>query len=170
MGKQAKKRRQAAAALAAQAHLASPTPQQLPPRDEPPVRRDEGADDDGDARRPIPSRINTRRETAVGPDWAPEFARYMSPILPRIVAEERRIWLRWWDNEYVRGRLMKRLGANTVLAALACLRDGGDANDVASEFERSPEWVRRQISLVVTLAATYFQQRPPMHEHRQADA
>lgn len=192
MGKQAKKRRQAAAASLANAAQAVPPPNaakaEKPKHTHAPiidsdaltgVRLDPALPTwylDGDmsrpevARQPIPSRIHSSRETRVGNEWAPEFARYMAPVLPRIVAEERQMWLRWWDISYVLGRLRKRLGYMAVEAALACLRDGGETNDVATAFHRSPEWVRRQISLTVNMAATYFQQRPHKHAQRQRDA
>lgn len=178
MGKQAKKRHRAAA-LASEPH---PTPQVKRPRqlNAPPRKTVLNTDAltgdyldptlptrylDGDTSRPvhvrapIPTRINTRRETAVGPDWAPEFARYMKTVLPRIVAEEESLWLSWWDIEYVRNRLLKRLGKTTVMVALASLRDGDDTNQIARDWKQTPAWVRRQISITVKLAATYFTPR-----------
>ncbi len=157
MGKQAKKRRQLAVTLASQAHPA--TQQATPTPDPPDPTTYYRAGDPRDPRDAVPSRINTRRETRVGPDWAPEFARYMEPMLPRIAVKERQAWLSWWDNSYVRGRLIKRLGKTTVMVALASLRDGDDTNQIARDWQHSPEWVRRQINATVKLAATYFTPR-----------
>lgn len=115
------------------------------------------------ARQPIPQSIHSSCETAVGKEWSTAFARYMTPVLPRIVAEERQMWIRWWDIEYVVGRLRKRLGAESLEVALAVLRDGVEVADVAKEWRRSVEWVTYRTRNVVLMAASYFTRQPTFH-------
>lgn len=112
-----------------------------------------------EARQPIPTAINSSRETAVGRDWTPEFARYIANALPRIIAEEQRMWLRWYDIAYVVERLRKRLGHEAVEVTLAVVRDCRETREVATAWQHSDGWVRAHLNRVCTLAETYFTHR-----------
>lgn len=68
-----------------------------------------------------------------GKKFSGAFQAYMSGVLPRSVAEERRGWMRWWDVPYVRGRVYARFGKETTDALLRIERDGHEFNDVAAE-------------------------------------
>lgn len=121
------------------------------------------------ARQPIPYTLHSARETAVGKDWSPAFSRYMAPVLPRLIAEERRMWVCWWDVEYVVGRLVKYLGKETVSATILVLRDDWSVRQVAHHVSRSDAWVCRQITITLAWAETYFthkanRQRPHVNE------
>jgi hypothetical protein len=184
MGKQAKKRHHDAVTLAAQAHqVPQATPKPKPSKPKPPVKTAANTDMltgnylrddlprwylDGDMSRPeaareaIPSRIHTRDVEyggLGGHRYASAFERYMMPVLPRLVAEEKRMWICWWEIEYVYNRVRKHLGQEALDVALAVFRDGGAISWVAREFGHSDTWVNYRIRRVILLAETYFQHR-----------
>jgi len=117
-----------------------------------------------DAQEPIPTAIHSSRveghhESLGSRAWSYAFARYMMSVLPRIVAEERRMWLQWWEIDYVAGRIRKRLGAEMLDVTLAVLRDGASVATVATDFQHSQPWVRQCLYSVCTMAESYFRHR-----------
>jgi hypothetical protein len=184
MGKQAKKRHRDAVTLAAQAHpVPQATPKPKPAKPMPPVKTAANTDMltgayldptlprwylDGDNSRPeaarvaIPSRIHTRDVEfggLGGHRYASAFEKYMLPVLPRIVAEEKRQWICWWEIEYVYNRVRIHLGQEALDVALASLKDGNSLTWVAKEYHHSFEWVNRKTYQVTLLAETYFTHR-----------
>ena len=101
-----------------------------------------------------------------GHEFSSAFDRYMRNVLPRIVAEERLMWLAWWDVEYVLNRLVKHLGKETVSATILVQRDGYSVSRVGRLVKESDQWVCRQITITLALAETYFTHRPNRNRPR----
>lgn len=128
-----------------------------------------------EARRPIPCAIHTsamdpdcgvrEKGTGANPEriggraFAGQFSRYMNGVQPRVVMEEQRHWLHWWDVEYVYRRMVARLGQPTVDLAVAYWRDNASMVELRRMAGQNQRAINQKLALAKKMADSYFNYR-----------
>ena len=91
-----------------------------------------------------------------GKRYSGAFLAYMSGVLPRSVAEERRGWMRWWEVPYVLGRVYARFGKEATDAIVRVERDNVELNVVAAESGIGRVQLLRYCGRVRKLTSAYY--------------
>lgn len=84
------------------------------------------------------------------PEWSEGFGRFISGVLPTVIADARQRKARWWQQPDVLCALRaERPVSETALdGLLAWLRDGRTYKEVSAEYHKGPNWLQRNLRIV----------------------